>query len=219
MPGLIGDVLGKGGEEAAGQAGQAVTQLNQEAIDKILAELELTQGRLAPFAEAGGRALPTLESQVGRIGKRLRPGVSGLDERLGKIFDTDVFGQLAEERGRAVQGQLSAGGLTRSGTALTEAARVPTELGLQLENLIFGRRKDVQERQLSGLSGLTGLGFGGAERQGEFGTRSAEAIARLLQATGEGQASSILTGQQARAGGLENILDIATTGAKLFKLF
>ena len=100
--GLLDSISGifGGGTQVGGQASSQANVFLQKAI----AELREQQ---APFAAAGEIALPEVLSGI-------TPG--GLDERLGQIFGTDVFQNLVEERTGAVEGQLAAGGLTRSGT-------------------------------------------------------------------------------------------------------
>lgn len=69
--------------------------------------------------------------------------IGGLDERLGQVFGSQNFQNLRDERLRAVQGQLGAGGLSRSGTALREISDVPTQLGFGLENQQFNRQNQL----------------------------------------------------------------------------
>jgi len=124
---------------------------------------------------------------------------------LGRIFDTDIFKSLTEERGRAVSGQLAASGQRRSGTGLLEAARVPTEIGLGLENLLTARSTDLAT---GGRQAALGLG--------SLGLQSAQAISSLQQATGRAVAGGIVTDQQAAAQRGQNSLNIASTLGSLF---
>ena len=123
---------------------------------------------LTPYLEAGSSQLPGLTAGA---------TVGGLDETLGKILNSDTFGSLIGGRERAMQGQLSAGGLTRSGAGLQAMAGVPQELALQLEGLLTGRS--------SGLAGQ-GLAAGGN-------------VATMFGQQGDNTASGIVTDAQAQA--------------------
>ena len=118
---------------------------------------------------------------------------------MAQIFDTDIFGSLVDERTRAVQGQLSAGGLTRSGTAVEEIAGVPTDVGLGIEQTLFDR-----------LSGLAGQGLGAVTDLGRFGAQQAGNIAELFGQQGQNLASGILTDAQAQAGAIGQLVSIAS---------
>lgn len=192
----MGDIFGKGGSDAGETAAGFETAANQQAIEEIRRQFDVTRGDILPFLEAGQRQIPALE-------QRATPG--GLDQILGQIFNTDIFGSLVEERGRAVEGQLAAGGLTRSGTALAEAARVPTDIGLQIEQLLTGRSQ-----------ALAGGGQSAASSLGQFGSQSAGGIANLLSQSGQSQASGLLADEQADAAGSQNFLNTAATVASIF---
>lgn len=142
---------------AGSRAAAAANKFTQMGIDE-----------LAPFLQAGIGQLPGLTAGA---------TAGGLDARLAEILNTDTFGALAGERSRAMQGQLAAGGLTRSGAGLEAMASVPTDLALQLEGLLTGRS--------SGLAGQ-GLGAGGS-------------IANMLGAQGENISSGIVTDAETRA--------------------
>lgn len=173
MPGAISGLLGGGAKTASKASG---------AIQKFI---EMAIGELRPFADAG-------IEQLGNLTEGTTAG--GLDTRLAEIFDTDVFGSLVGERTRGVQGQLAAGGLTRSGTALEEIAQIGPDLALQLEQLLTGRSQF-----------LSGQGVGAA---GD--------ISNLLVQQGEAASSGILAKGQAKAGQISNIGSIVSTAAGIF---
>lgn len=93
---------------------------------------QLTQGQqaFAPYTGMGTDALSGMSNAF---------TPQGLDERLSQIMGSQYFGDLVQERERAVKGMLGAGGLTRSGTALTEAAKIPTDLAMSIDNQLFNR--------------------------------------------------------------------------------
>ena len=182
---------GKGSSAAA-----AVDAGNTAATNEIRRQFNITQEQLKPFIEAGERQLPILED---------RSTVGGLDAILGEIFGSENFQNLRDERTRAVEGQLAAGGLTRSGTALEEAAAVPTDLGFIIEQMLTGRS-----------SAIAGQGQGSAVQLGNFGAQSSGNIANLLSQTGNARSSGILADQQSRASGIQNTLNTAATVASIF---
>lgn len=166
------------GSQAALEAARIQQQFGGTAIGEIQRQFGVTQANLTPFLQAGTGALGDLQRGA---------TVAGLDERLGQLASTDIFGTLSEERGRAAQGQLAAGGLTRSGTGLLEAARVPTELLLGLESRLQGR-----QQQLAGQGLTAGLNLG------QFGQVSGQNIANLLQSQGFAGAQGVLGAAGAR---------------------
>lgn len=183
-----------GSKKSAGsRAGQAEVAGAQLGIDEIRRQFDQTQESLDPFVQAGVGALPGLEEGT---------TVGGLDATIAELLNTDVFGSLVEERQRGVEGQLAAGGLTRSGTAIQEAANIPTELALQLENLLFGRKGQ-----------LVGAGQQAAGAVGGFGAAASGGVADLLKGQGVSTGAGILTNAQAQAAGTSQALGIAS---KLF---
>lgn len=194
MGDFISSLFGGGGA-GSGAAGQA-NVFAQKGIDELRRQFDITQENFAPFIEAGTGALPgVIEGTTPR----------GLSDRLGEIFNTDIFQRLVGERTRAVEGQLAAGGLTRSGTAIQEAANIPTSIGLALEDLLSGR-----------LTGLAGSGQSAAAGLGGLGAQSSGNIANLFAQQGQNLASGILTDAQASARGAENVVNFATTAASIF---
>lgn len=179
---ILRDVFGGSRTQVGGQAAGQANVLSQQAIE------EIRQQQL-PFAEAGALALP-------EVLQGITP--EGLSARLEEILGGDVFETLRGERTRAVEGQLAAGGLTRSGTAIEAAAQIPTDIALGLESLLTGRATD--------------LAFGA---QGAGAAASAN-IANLLTQQGQNIASGIITDAQARAAGGQNLVNLATTAAGIF---
>lgn len=144
-------------KDAGSQAASAANKATQQGIDMI-----------TPFVEAGSSQLEGLASGA---------TVSGLDERLGEIFNSDTFQSLIGDRERGVQSQLAAGGLTRSGAGLESIANVGSELGLQLENLLTGRSQS-----------LAGQGL-----------NAGNSVASMFTKQGENTSSGILSDAQASA--------------------
>lgn len=194
MGGIVNAIFG-GKDAGTGAAAQA-NVFAQKGIDELRRQFNLTQENLTPFIAAGTEALP---------GVVQGSTAGGLDARLSDIFNSDTFKSLIDERTRAVEGQLAAGGLTRSGTAIQEAANIPTSLGLALEQLLSGRQSGLAA---SGQSAAAGLGSLGAQNSGS--------IANLFTQQGQNIASGILTDAQARAAGAGTLINAGLTASKIF---
>lgn len=177
MPSLAAGLLG--GPGAGGGAAALQTQASREAIAEIQRQFGITQENIAPFLEAGQGAAPGVAQAA---------GIGGFGERLGELFGGGALDPLIAERTRAVQGGLAAGGLTRSGAGIRELADVPTNLGLQIENLLAGRGQ-----QLFGQGQQAALGLGGLSGQ------AAGQQAGLLQGIGQAQSQGSLLDAQLRA--------------------
>lgn len=147
-----------GGDADTG-ASQAQTQ---QGIDSIRELLGQTRGDLTPFIQAGQGAIPGLQ-------ELFTPG--RLDRDLGEIFGLDAFQNLRDERTRAAQGQLAAGGLTRSGRALTDISNIPTELGFNIENLLTSRNlQNLNTLFQGGRQSATDLGGFTTSAGGQIGS-------------------------------------------------
>lgn len=178
---LAAGFLGGGGD-AAQEAAAAQAAAKRQAIETL-------QRNLAPFRDVGTAALPGLEAAS---------SLGGIDQRLGEIFGGGTFQNLVGERTRAVQGQLAASGQNRSGLGLLEAARVPTDIGLQLEQLGQGR-----------LSQLSNIGLQAAGNLGQ-------GVAGLQAGIGQDIGAGIITGQQADAANIQNAINTGVGVAGLF---
>lgn len=194
LQGGIGDLFG--GSDAGSSGAAQQQQFNQKAIDELKRQFNITQENVQPFIDAGTGALPGVQSSA---------TVGGLDDMLRQIMSTNTFGGLVDERQRAVEGQLAAGGLTRSGAALTEAARVPTDLALALESMLTGRNTNLAG---SGLSAATGLG--------QIGQANASQISGLLSNSGAAASQGAITDAQSEAQGAQNLVNTAVTVGSLF---
>lgn len=181
----------------AGKKGAGIEQgFNQQGIDEIRRQFDVTSGLIQPYVDAGTAALPGLQSASTR---------QGLDQLLGKIFTSTTFQHMNDERMNAAEGALSAGGLTRSGTALQEAARIPAELGLMLEQLLTGRKQAL----------ATG-GQNAAARLGAAGGSMANSIANLFNQSGKAGSSGAVTDAQSKASGLGSLVSTGLSIAGFF---
>tara|TARA_R110000796_G_scaffold163505_2_gene280432 strand:- start:3452 stop:4258 length:807 start_codon:yes stop_codon:yes gene_type:complete len=184
------------GTDDSSQAASEEVAAQQRAIAEQQRQLAETKANFDPFIQAGIGQIPALTQGA---------SAGGLDARLAEIFGTDTFGALKDERTRALEGQLSAGGLTRSGTAIQEASAIPTDIGLALEQLLTGRSSNIAA---SGQNAAAGLGGISANTSGN--------IAQLLAQQGVSRGSGILGDAQSKAAGTQNIIDAASTAAIFF---
>jgi len=229
------DFRGEGGQQAARDAAKLqsdaiirsseIAAMSQErGLQALLEQLGITRESFAPFLEAGYGAL-------GELSEGFRPqrgtDARGLDANLRDIFDSDIFGSLVEERQRASQGQLAAGGLNRSGTALLEASRVPTELGLNIENMLFGRGTQEEVARVQGLQNLVQTGLSAAATTGGQGASLTSQIVNQLSGIGQAQgqgitgaagasAAGILGAAQSQAQGKQNLMNLGGAALAFF---
>jgi hypothetical protein len=192
----ITNFFGGGGSQVGTPAASQANIFSQKAIDELRRQFDVSREDISPFVEAG----------IGSLGQVVQGTTpTGLDERLGEIFGTETFQNLVGERQRAVEGQLGAAGLTRSGTALQEAANIPTDIGLAIEGLLSNR-----------AANLAGTGQTAALGGAQLGAGASTNIANLLQQQGQNVASGILTDAQAQAAGAQNLVNLTTTAAGIF---
>ena len=180
-------------KNAPGRAATAANQGLSLGIDEIKSQFGDTQ---SSFADAIAQFLPFLQAGTGQLGA-LEQGatVGGLDERLGEITSSDTFGNIVDERTRATQGALGAGGLTRSGTAVEELSAIPQDVALAIEEMLTGRSKGLADTGLAAAGASGGL----TSALGGIGSNVSSAIASLLGQQGENTSSGILGKAQAQA--------------------
>jgi len=225
-----GDFAGRGAQKSALTAAQLQADASREAsmlqaagqergLQATLEQLGITREQFAPFLTAGVGALPELQE-----GFQPQRGstLGGLDGILNEIMGGDAFGGLIDERRRGVEGQLAAGGLTRSGRALEEAAAIPTDLAFEIESMMFGRGQSDEIARMQGLQNLvqTGLSAAGTRsgRGGSLTTQIANQLGGIgatrgagLTGSAEAIASGIYGANQAQAQGKQNILGMAAS--------
>lgn len=182
---------------AAGEAAETQAEYYGQAIDETRRQHDALIERMLPFLQRGTDA-------IGYADEAMTPG--GLDERLGQIFSSDSFGRLQDERMRTVQNQLNQTGMRRSGAGLEEVASVPTDLGMAIEQMLYGRQMDA-----------IGSGQNAAAGMGTAGMNSSANISQLLSGQGDALAQGIIGGQQASAAANQQGINTAMTiGSLLF---
>lgn len=163
---------GSSKKNAPGRAAKAANKGVELQIEELRRQFDLSRGDINAQREQFD---PFIQAGVGQLGA-LEEGASveGLDARLGRILNSDVFGNLTDIRSRGVEGALGSAGLTRSGTAVDELSAVPQDVALGIEQRLTDRSQ-----------GLAGQGFQAAGAQG--------GLAQFLASLG-GQASGRIGG-------------------------
>lgn len=213
-----------GQEHAVLQAAKLQAAAQERGLQAMLEQLGITREQFAPFLQAGTGALPEL--QEGFQPQRGSTQV-GLEEILGEIMGGEAFQGLRDERTRAVQGQLAAGGLTRSGAGIQAAADIPTDLAFEIENMLFGRGQSGEISRIQGLQNLVSTGLSaagsGASQGGSMTSQIASQLGGIGSTQGQGitgaaeaAASGLLGAQQARAQGTQNIMGLAGLASSFF---
>lgn len=203
----MGDILGSlfdpgnlSGQFGSGDVGADAARLQNDALREALEfqkqQFFTTQRNINPFIQAGQGALPSVVDSA---------TVQGLDSNIRDISNSGIFGGLLEDRTRAVEGQLSAGGLTRSGTGVQAAAEIPTSLLLQLEGLLSGRTENIAGQGLNAAQGLGSIGQTGAAN-----------IATNIAQLGINSGNGILTDAQAKAAQQQQVIQAGATAASIF---
>lgn len=250
------DLFGFQAQEAAEEAAEAQRIAIEQAIEELrggnTAAIEsILGGRSGATRELRGlleRNLGTIDAELPRILGELEPfqtaGLQGLDrfaqgstpggfaQNLDTLFSSGALDPLISERERQVGSALAQAGLTRSGTALREAAAIPTDVALQIENMLSSRQGDlagmglgasgdlaqlrsgllgtelgVRERGRTGIADIR-LGSGRDVANLEFG--AARDIGTQLTGRGAAEASGILGSQQARSASNNQLLQIGS---------
>lgn len=183
----IGEFFGFSGGDAGQSAARQAQAQNQLGIDELRRQFDISQANLDPFIQAGVGQLPALAQGT---------TAGGLEERLKAIFSGESFGALRDERTRAVQGHLAAGGFTRSGEAVERIADVPTDLGFDIEQLLTNRSQFLATGGRAGAGTLGGIG---AQTGGD--------IANLFARSGSQISTGALQDARSRTEANQNIID------------
>jgi hypothetical protein len=151
---------------------------------------------LQPFSQAGINALPGLEQ-----GSTLEGFGGGLSD----IFNSSAIQPLIQDRMRAANSAFGSAGLTRSGGAIQAAADIPTELAMQIEQML-------NERQ----TGLAGLGFGADSLSAELRNQASLGRAGILADRFATQTGADQASKQRKQDRLNSII---STGASIAGAF
>lgn len=136
--------------------------------------------------------------------------LQGFGQSINDILSpTGALAPLIQERQQAATNALGAAGLTRSSVAAEQAAAIPFETALQLENLLFGRQAGVANQV-----GQLEQGFGSNIANLETGTSAS--LANLLAAIGESKANTASGAAGARNSAIGTLVQGGAALAGLF---
>lgn len=175
---------GDGGDFGTGGLGNPNTDVTEQILQMLGPNVFQQAAGIQSNAitEAGAvetdflnQAMQQIQGLLGLSGGATTAG--GLDSALTQILGGDQFGSLVDERQRGITGQLAAGGLTRSGTAITEGARVSTDLAFDIENMLAGRQSEDRAftSDITGQIAQLLAGIGGTQGGAIRGAAEAEA--------------------------------------------
>jgi len=228
--GFLDRLTGKDAANAARDASSQSVEFQREGLDEIRRQFDISQQNIQPFINSG---LPHIQSlsrgatpegfanSLSLIMGGGNPtgatppivGVSG-GTRSAPEFGVQagpsqgiggIFSDLVNQRQDASNSALTAAGLSRSGFAAEEAARIPTELALQLEGLLNSRQQNLVSNSQNAVTGQSALG------------QSASAqINQGLSGIGQTIGQGITGAAAARAQGAGDLLGTAASLAGMF---
>lgn len=189
LSGLISSFTGASGAKAARQAGQLQLEGALAGVDETRRQFDITQEQLAPFREAGTRALTQQEALLGLSGPEAEAQArQAFTESPGQRF-------LRERQERSLLRNTAAIGGLGGGNVRTALQEQAAGIAAQQEGTQFNR-----------LAGLSGTGQQAVTTGGQLGAQSAGQISQLLGQGAQAQASGILGAEQSRAAGVGRIL-------------
>ncbi len=98
--GFLGQLFG-GGSNDASRASKAEIAAQERAIEELSRQFNLSREDLAVISQ---KFQPFVDAGVGQLGALTEgASVEGLDARLGRIQNSDVFGNLVDIRSRGVR--------------------------------------------------------------------------------------------------------------------
>lgn len=185
---VISSFTGSGGARAAGQAGQIQSDALLGSIPAIQESISSAQAGLQPFQNAGTQALTQQQALLGLSGTEAQDAARAT-ETAGQKF-------LRERGERAIVRNASATGGLGGGNVKTALQEQGIGLAAQNENTQFNR-----------LAGLSGRGQQAAGDVGNLAVGGAQAIGGIQSQAAQAQAGGILGAEQARASGVNNLIN------------
>ena len=175
-----------GGAQAAKDAANAQVAGQQAGIDEQRSRFDSIRQMFAPIIDLGN-------SFLGSLGQGATIG--GLGQSLNDIMGSDIFQQLRQKRTDAINSQFGNTGMLGSGGRAQAIGNDLTDLGLSLEELLYGRQ-----------TGLANTGAGATNALAGFSSNTGTNISNLLAGQGASRASGILGAQEARSKLTEQLL-------------
>jgi hypothetical protein len=181
-------------KKAAGQAAAAQQAAAQQGIDAVTAQQAATQASLAPWTEAGRKALSGQTDLLGLNGG----GLQG--DAIAALKDSPLFQSLFNTGQEAILQNGSATGGLRGGNIQSSLAN-------------FGSKTlaDVIQQQLANLGGISSGGSNTALNLGQLGAASAANVANLRTGQGQAKAGGIIGQANAMMKQYSAVADFAGT--------
>lgn len=183
--GLLSSLTGSSGAKAAKKAAAIQTQARNEASQMLGTIIPQFQ----PVANMFGQFAPAVQQ-----GATMQGFAGNIDE----ILNSPTFDAIKADRMEAGQTQLANTGLSRSGAALRELAAIPTDLALNIEEMLNQRQ-----------TGLMGVGMQGMGTIADIIGQQANIKAGI----GDVQAQGKLGAAASRAQGTQNMIQLASMAA------
>ncbi len=162
-------------KKAAGQAAAAQQAAAQQAIDAVTAQQAATQASLAPWTEAGRKALSGQSDLLGLNGGSMQA------DAIAALKDSPLFQSLFRTGQETILQNGSATGGLRGG-----------DIQSSLANFGSDTLARVIQNQLANLGGISEGGNATATNIGQLGAGTATNVAKLRVGQGQAQAGGIL---------------------------
>ncbi len=202
---LAGGTLGMGvsGATIAGEASEKASEAAQQGTNAQLQMYFDNVNRMAPWTEAGKRALGTLESNV-----MAGPGEFRPEEQPGYKFGYQEFVE------KPLLQQASATGKLRSGNVLRALSdRAQNYASTQYDSWLNRWLTKMQP-----LQSLAGLGQTSATAVGQAGTQTGQGIAQTSMAGGNALAAGQINQANALTGGIKGATGVTLDSILLNKI-
>lgn len=164
----------------------------QQALESGIAEqrrqFDETRDMLMPYVNAGTGVLGSLTDSS---------GLAGFGQNITDILNDPSLQPLRQQRADAISTALGASGMLNSGTRANAIGNDLTDFATSIESLLNQRQ-----------SGLANMGVGAAGGLAGFGQNTASNISNLMGQIGQSQASGVLSQQQAKASGINQLLGL-----------
>jgi len=179
--GIVGEVFGDVVDGITGQtAADAAKRSGYQQADQFNKIYDLYK----PVADAGRAQLEPLSAGA---------TAAGYGQNIGDILNSGALQPMIQDRQNAATSYMAAHGLRRSGAAVREAANIPSDLAMQIENELNRRRQSIAGIGQTGNAGASGAleGIGSSLAGGTLGQAQAQSqgIGNILQLGGMAAAS------------------------------
>lgn len=214
---IIDPITGKSQRDAIKDATAAQTAAGQEAIQLQRETTEQARQDLQPFREFGQRQIYGLQGAFNQ------PIAQFQFDDPSTIADDPLFNTLFGEAERAITARNAAAGKLNSGDTLKDLTNASMAIGADIFNQNqnrklqqFGVNQGAVDNRVNQLFNALIQGQNAAAGQGTATLQSGNNMADLLTQIGNVQGSGAIGQANARVGGINNIVGLATKAAGAF---